>query len=518
MFRSRYISLLLCLGCILFSFAMPLSADMESSIHNALNDNQTAVVLYFYDDTLTSCAIVDSNLGQAVDSFSSLDYFAIDITSSDSDDIIDEYSVELAPTVIVFDELGELYDFAFGVKSSQYYTDTIFEAMKVDNTYAYNANKFFDNGLTFIELNDYSKAIFYFSQAEALFETLSDVSNRLLCQMNIQRCESYISAYDSFEQAEALFTMLEYADAKDRYEAAKEHFDDANDTELSDYCESQMEKCLVLPSLDTDYQNAVTLFSQNDYSGAKSLFSTVFGGYQLIGDDLMAGEVESHIEKCDDYILAGSLMSEGALSLGKKQYSDAISSYTQAMALYQEHDDAENVALCEQNIGVAQQFIDLEKDVQSDIGDDSDILPFENKYLYALIPIAAIIISLILISSRSSSKREDAAPVRAMPLPIYDKMPAGRVRPVPASKDVEYQSEIIGKKNELLILFSKWMEDFLDMAQHSENSDLSDLQSDFRDLSAVFTNSFSKDEIYLDQALLSNAFINMHKIQQLLAE
>ncbi len=105
--------------------------------------------------------------------------------------------------------------------------------------------------------------------------------------------------------------------------------------------------------IDLLYQQAITLYSQENYAQARDLFVTVATQYTQIGEAGSAAEATRLQGLCDSYIQAQTYMNQGEQAFQMENYEQAAANFEQAQIIYAQLGDTEKQDWAQQELDKA---------------------------------------------------------------------------------------------------------------------------------------------------------------------
>jgi len=539
--RGSYFTILLVMLLMLSTFQLAAAVDSSDIVEDALK-NDVVVILYFWDSECADCPIATEIIDDIEDSYgASVQVISLNLDYGEGA-LVDLYDIEILPTIVIYDELDRyLSDEPFiiieGLKTLIFYSNKVDDALQYDDVMKSSADTFFNNAQQFYNLSEYSKSKYNFEKAMELYDELGDVSNYLTCSQWIIKCDKYVNADSNLAEADDYFADESYILAKESYLDALDDYEYLSDEEMISYCNSQILKCELYPSVQSDYDDVLLLMSAGDYNSALSILNGLRADYQTLDETDMVSEVDNLIDKCNDYILANGFYDEGTTSLNSQNYDMAITKYQSAKEIYESYSDSEKVALCDQNIAIAQQFINSQTPAPTTPPPEDNLFYINKDYLpYAGGAIALILLfSIIGIYSRSRRKNNRPSP-RPKNVSTAIEKASNQFKGVEDSSIdtsvsdiqeettstteqqavdgfIDFQDKAIQSKNSLLVNYLQWADEFYDELDSVDPKEYFIYRERFDELYAFFTRSFSSDETYLDQELIDIAKSRLQHIQ-----
>ncbi len=533
----RYFSLIFIFLLFFESFSFCASLESNENVDLAL-DSGKIVVLYFWQSDCSSCGSVDVSMTSIETMYGdSIVLFRLNL---DQGEIVLEtrYSVSVTPTVVIFDSLGRIFDTLAGAKTLSYYIDRIDAAFAAEGGFRDEANKYYDNALLFFNIEKYSNAKQYFTKARELYSKIGDVTKTILCDQFIQKSDKYMDAALYLEQADDNFLEEDYLLAKSNYNVALSYYLNLNDLDKMDYCSLQIDKCDLYPSLEENMIIAQRYVYEHKYASAKVALIEIRNGYEQLGETEKVVEIENTIKLCSDYILANQYFSDATVAINNKNYEVAISNFNEAKNIYISYGDEEKIMLCDQNIAIANQLLELQVSITpppAGLGTDySKYYPYVAFIVFCVLIIGGIIIYYTKRkknkSGVSSSSKVPAIDRISKQLDIsFDKNTIEEAEILSEEEDKEpsfipedpfnsYKSTTIEAKNELLSNFLQWAEELVKELDNANSKDYFIYRDKLDQLYSFFTRSFSSDEAYLDKDLLSLVNERIHICQTKLTD
>jgi len=539
---SSIIILFLMMLMMLSSFNQVTALDSSGIVEDALKKN-VVIVVYFWDSECADCPTCE-NIIDDIDDFYGASIYIISLNLDNGETaLVNLYDIETLPTVVIYDELDryltdEPYLIIEGLKTFAYYSSKINEALDYDDNLRASADTYFHNAEQYFNINDYENSKYYYEKAKAIYDSLGDVFNSITCSQKIIKCDRYISAHSFLTSADNYYNDENYVLAKEDYQSALTNYEYLTDEAMISYCNDQIQKCDLYPSLSSDYDDALLLMSADDYSSALALLEEVRSGYVFLGEMDLVTQIDTLISKCDDYILAIGYYSEATEALNDQSYSLAISKYQLSKVIYEEYNDTDKIALCDQNIAIAQQFLDYQTPVPTTPSQNDDSFAIKSEYIkYGGAALALILVFLVIfIYSRSGNKNARFESSSQEHYSALDKASKQFSKQEPAFENVKtdiesepepdmpveqhiedsfvtFQEKSINIKNSLLVNFVQWMDEFYDDLAAADSSDYFVYRERFDELYAFFSRSFSSDESYLDMELIDIAKARLQQIQ-----
>jgi len=530
---------------MLSSFQYTTATDSSSNVENALG-NGLVIMVYFWDSTCADCSTSDDIMDDIEDYYGTSVYIISLNLDNGETTLVNLYDIEELPTVVIYDELAEHltdepYAILRGLKTFAYYSSKINEALVYDDNLRASAETFYLNAERYFDLEEYDTSKYYYESAKEIYDDLGDVYNSITCSQRIIKCDKYIEANADLSSADDYYSEGSYVLAKEQYQSALTNFDFLSDDAKVSYCNSQIQKCELYPSLQSDYDDALLLMSANDYASALTLLGYVKTGYSSLEEDEVVSDIDVLINKCNDYILAANYYSEATSALNNQNYELAISKYQYAKDIYEDYSDSEKVSLCDQNIAIAQQFLNLQTPVPTTPPSNSTF-NIDRKYLlYGGGGFALLLIFLALfVHARSNGNKtyipkekpkknvsaikraseqftEDEGAPSSIDLGSEGVQQTLEERPPAANEEldsfVSFQEKTINIKNSLLVNFVQWVDEFFDELDPSNKDNYFIYRERFDELYAFYARSFSSDEAYLDQGLMDIAKSRLQQIQ-----
>lgn len=540
---NRMILVLSITTLMIFTTHLVSATDSSNLVENALK-NDVVVLVYFWDSACVDCDTADDIIDDIDDYYGN----AIDIISVNMDNgeaaLADIYDITTLPTVVIYDELDRYlsdspYAILEGLKTFSYYTTKIDEALNYDDTLMASANTFFNNANQYFNLHDYSKAKYYYEKSKEYYDELGDIFNSITCAQYILKCDFYIEASALVLSADTYYEDEKYALAKEDYLSALSNYQNVKDSEMTAYCSSQIEKCDLYPYLESSYDDAVLLMNAGDYVTAQQILTDIRVDYIDLEEDELVDQIDSLISKCDDYIVANQYYEEATASLNSKDYENSILRYQDAKAIYETYSDSDRVLLCDQNIAIAQQFLDFQTPVPTTPSSSDGVFNIKNDYILYGGGALALMLIVALVFLYSGSKKENRSyySERAHEHPSaiskasrqFSEKDTGETKieegaigtePVPEPEQYQesdsftsYQDKAIDIKNSLLITFVQWLDEFFEEVRGADSKDYFIHRERFDELYSFYARSFSSDETYIDQDLMEIAKARLTQIQ-----
>jgi len=534
----RYFSLIFIF--LLFFESLSLCASIESNENVDLAlDSGKIVVLYFWQSDCPSCDSVDVSMTSIETMYGdSIVLFRLNLDQGET--VLEtRYSVSVTPTVVIFDSLGRIFDTLAGAKTLSYYIDRIDAAFAVEGGFREEANKYYDNALLFFNIEKYSNAKQYFMKARELYSKLGDVTKTILCDQFVQKSDNYVDATSYLEQADDSFLEEDYVLAKSNYNVALSYYLNLNDLDKIDYCNLQIDKCDLYPSLEENMTIAQRYVYEHKYASAKVALIEIRNGYEQLGEEEKVVEIENTIKLCSDYILANQYFSDATTAINNKNYEVAISNFIEAKNIYISYNDEEKIMLCDQNIAIANQLLDLQTSTTPPPnGLETD---YSKYYPYAaFIGFCVLILSGIIIYYTKRKKNKLSVSSFSSKVPAIDRI--SKQLDISSDKNTieeteilseeedkessfipedpfnSYKSNTIESKNELLSNFLQWAEELVKELDNANSKDYFIYRDKLDQLYSFFTRSFSSDEAYLDKDLLSLVNERIHICQTKLTD
>jgi len=461
------------------------------------------------------------------------------------------YSITGTPTVVILDQFGEIHHQKHeGQKSQSFYIAEVESALRVDDDIRASALLKYNLAESYYALGNYQDAKYQYNESLELYQqldflaTANDIANQLFCELQMKKCDNYINAEYYLERADAAFGLGEYSKAKANYSLAYDAYDLVDDTEYMNYCSNQIAKCDLYPTLDTQYGDALDLLDEGDYTSALPILVSIQEGYAELGENDLATEVSAYVALAEDYINANQLYLDGSNALAAKNYESAISLFTQAREVYTVYSDTSRIDLCNQNISLAQQYMDMnETPIPSTTpppGQQSD----SNDNPYVIYGALGVVLGFVLIlivyavkpkiprrqpkeTSVPYTKKQSAlnvvshklledVPFDERPKKVQILQPHIAAPPMASSQQSDAKTQVIEKKNELLYYFLMWSDELLNEVKHAKPLEYFTMRGKFDQLYAFFSRSFSSDEAYLDKALYKQVQSSLHACQSAL--
>ncbi|MHC1605014.1 MAG: thioredoxin family protein [Candidatus Methanofastidiosia archaeon] len=517
------------------------ATDSSATVDEALESGK-AVLLYFWQVQCPACGSTESIVSY-IESTYGEGVIVIRINLGEGEETLRErYSITGTPTIVIFDVRGELVENVVGAKSQTYYINLIEDALDVIEELRESADKFYENANIYYNIEKYVNARQNFMLAMDLYGEIGEVANKILCEIFIQKCDKYLSAEVYMGRANEFYQNEDYAHAKTNYASAKEIYENLADSEMVDYCSSQIEKCELYPSLETTLNNARELMNNRKHVLAKTKLLEAREGYEQLGEEELVAEIDNLILECEDFISASQLFSEGTLALNAKEYELSISKFQEAKVIYVLLGDEEKISLCDQNIAIAQQFLDLQNEATTTPPPSPSI--FDNRWILygGGLLVLAVIFLLLGTTYMYLSRREDvkigkeshSSAIEKLSQQLDGSIEKEESKPTLVKEMIDksetltlqkgetpdsfyaFQKEIIKEKNELLETYVHWLEEFIVTLEEGEPRNYFAYKNKFERLNSFFIRSFSSEEDYLDRDLLKIARGKLDKIQDLL--
>jgi tetratricopeptide (TPR) repeat protein len=105
--------------------------------------------------------------------------------------------------------------------------------------------------------------------------------------------------------------------------------------------------------VDMLYQQAITLFAQENYAQARDLFATVATQYTSMGEPGKALDASQLQERCDSFIEAQNYMNQGDTAFEMENYEQATQYYERARDIYGTLADTNKQSLAQQKLDQA---------------------------------------------------------------------------------------------------------------------------------------------------------------------
>jgi tetratricopeptide (TPR) repeat protein len=503
---------------LLFLLPSVVYAIDASEVDEALDDGNVTI-LYFRDDS-SVCGIIMSMLSSIASSYPKVEL--LEIYASDNSDLVSRFDVEEVPAVLIFDELGALHEHITGARSQSFYDNTVQAALEAVENKKASADKFYQNATIFYDSGKYTNALQNFQMAEDLYVELDNVERTLLCRMYIQKCNNYLSGHDHLALADELFEEGDYDDAASEYNKASSYFDKVNDEELVEYCSQQIAICEALPTAENDFSRAQNLMDSGRYGTAKPILISLKETYVAIGHEDRLEQVTQLLSTCELYIQADALMASGSSTMSEGNYEKAIEDYSSARDIYTQLGDSDKASLCTQNITLAQQYITS----PTPAPDEDESQPLELNYMYIGVAVVALLVILlsVLILRRSSRKgKRSGSAMSRLSEGLASGEPQQPIQQELVQEEVVgqqsddaflfYRDNLFETKNSLLSIYSQWVDELLHELDTAQSHQYFFYRGRFESLQAFFTRSFSSDEEYLDQMLLSDVRDRLHECQ-----
>ena len=532
---GRYSILLLCM-MLLFSISYVAATDSSNLVEGALK-GEGIVIVYFWDSACEDCGTSDEYMDDLDDFYGiSIDIIKINLDNGETY-LANLYDVEVLPTVVIYDELDrylsdEPYIIIEGLKVFSYYTSKVDEALEYDDLLKGNADTFLTNANSYFTLEDYSMAKYYYENAKLKYDEIGDIFNSITCSQNIIKCDKYILANDSLLIADDYYDEGSYTLARGAYLSALDEYEILSDDTKVLYCNSQIERCELYPAAKSSFDDANLLISAGDYESALVLLNESRSDYIYLGETEYVEEIDSLKLKCNDLITAKQHYDEATNFLNEGQYEDAILKYQEAKTIYQSYDDSGKISICDQNIAIAQQFLDLQTPPPSS-SEEQDSFSLNDKYLLygGVALIIIILIFIIYIFSRGGGERKRNENDSAIDNILNQVVSKDKVQD-PSNEEIDgisavdqsppqvetdsfmnFQDKAISTKNTLLVIFVQWLDEFLDDLDNYNAQDYFIYRERFDEVFSFFSRSFVGDETYLDQELFSIAKSRLNQIQ-----
>jgi len=516
--RRHIVKVCICL-LILPLFLPSLACAIDSSeIDEALDDGN--VTILFFRDESSVCGIIMSMLSDISSSYDDVDL--IEIFISDNADLADRFEVGEPPEVLVFDGFGSLHERITGARSRTFYEESVQGALAALENMNASADKFYQNATIFFDSGKYTNALQNFTMAEELYVELDNVERTLLCRMYIQKCNNYITAHDHLSQADELFEDGEYEDAALEYDIASTYFDKVNDEELIAYCSQQIGRCELIPSAEDDFSRVQVLMDSGRYGTARPLLVSLKDTYAAIGDAEKEETVSQLLTTCDLYLEADAYVTSGSSAMSEGNYDIAVEEYTAARDIYTDLGDSDKASMCTQNITLAQQYSNSQTPAPPE--KDEEVLALDYRYIaIGATALLVILLSIVLYRRSSKASRDSGSAMARLSagLSSTELEQVTEQEPEPVEENMEqahdtfllHRDSIFETKNTLLFQFSQWVDELLNEMEGAQPHQYFFFRGRFESLQAFFTRSFSSDEEYIDQRLLSDVRDRLHECQ-----